>query len=117
MRQPGQQCLEGHPQVTVGVDTVDWFPEELYCSGFWEVPTDLCEEHRISLRDIDGDPSFSQPPLEVVEIRLQVADEQRWLAKRGYDGRVPVESQLNVVRWSGKDVYIQTEQDGGNCYT
>jgi len=69
-RQPGQQCFKGHPQVTVGVDTVDWFPEELYYSGFREAPTGLCEEHRISLRDIDDDPSFFQPPLEVVEIRL-----------------------------------------------
>jgi hypothetical protein len=70
MRQPGQQCFEGHPRVTVGVDSVDWFPEELYCSGFREAPTGLCEEYRISLRDIDGDPSLSQPPFEVVEIRL-----------------------------------------------
>jgi len=70
MRQPVQQCFEDHPQVTVGVDTVDWFPEELYCSGFREAPTGLYEEHRISLRYIDDDPSFSQPPLEVVEIRL-----------------------------------------------
>jgi len=62
--------FRGSPQVTVGVNTVDWFPEELYCSGFPEAPTGLCEEHRISLRDIDGDPSFSQPPLEVVEIPL-----------------------------------------------
>ena len=50
MRQSGQQCFEGHPQLTVGVDTVDWFPEEeLYCSGFREAPTGLCDEHRIPL--------------------------------------------------------------------
>jgi hypothetical protein len=106
MRQPGQQCFRGHPQVTVGVDTVDWFPEELYCSGFSEAPTGLYEEHRISLQDIDGDHSFSQPPLEVVEIGLYVADERRWLEEHGYDGHVPLESQLSVVGWCGKDAYI-----------
>jgi hypothetical protein len=70
MRQPGQQCSKGHPQVTVGVDTLDWFLGELYYLVVREAPTGLCEEHRISLRDIVDDPSFFQPPLEVAEIRL-----------------------------------------------
>jgi len=41
----------------------------------------------------------STTPLKVVEVRLQVADEQRRLTGLGYDGRVVrVEGQLDVVR-------------------
>ena len=46
------------------------------------------EYYRAALRDINGDSPFAQPPLKVVEVGLQVADEQRRLAGRGYDCRV-----------------------------
>jgi hypothetical protein len=50
------------------------------------------------MRDFDVDRPFSQPPLQVAEIRLHVVDEQRWLAGRCYEGRVTrVGSQLNVA--------------------
>jgi len=40
-----------------------------------------------------------QPPLKIVEVLLQVADVQRQLTGRGYDGRVVrLEGQLDVVR-------------------
>ena len=39
-----------------------------------------------------------KPPLKVVEIRLQVADEQLRLAGNGSDGRVVRVGQLDVVR-------------------
>jgi hypothetical protein len=35
-----------------------------------------------------GESPFAQPPLKFVEVGLQVADEQRRLAGRGYDCRV-----------------------------
>jgi len=45
------------------------------------------------------DSSVAQPPLKVVEVEFQVADKQRQLAGRGYDGHVfRVEGQLDVVR-------------------
>jgi hypothetical protein len=27
--------IKGNSQITGYVDPLDWFPEELYCSGFW----------------------------------------------------------------------------------
>ena len=60
------------------------------------------EVYRGALRDINGDSPFTQPPLKAVELWLQVADKQRRLARRGYDGRViQVEGQLDVVRGWG----------------
>jgi len=67
------------------------------------------------LRDINGDSPFTQPPLKVVEVWLQVADKQRRLAGRGYDGRVVrTEGQLDVVREWEHVVDIQTEDDRGD---
>jgi len=77
MKQPGEPCGKGHPKITGGIDRVDWLPKELNWSGFWDASTGLSEEHRGALRDIDGDPPFSQPPLQVTEICLQVSDNQR----------------------------------------
>ena len=62
---------------------MNWFPEELNWSGFRDAPTSLSEEHR----NYD-DPPFTQPPLQVTEIYLQVFDEQRWLIGHGNFGRV-----------------------------
>jgi hypothetical protein len=44
MRRPDQPCIKGHPQITGGVDPMDWLPEQL--SG-----RDL--EQRGALRDIE----------------------------------------------------------------
>jgi len=67
---------------------MDCFPEECYCSGTDEVPSGTREDCRGALRNINGNSQFRLPPLKVVEIWLQIADEQRWLVGRGYDGRV-----------------------------
>jgi hypothetical protein len=55
--------IEGHPKIAGVVDSLDWLPEELYRSGFRDAPTDLGEEHRVALRDIDGDLPLTQPLL------------------------------------------------------
>jgi len=78
---------------------LDWFPEEGYWSGLDEAPSGTREYYRAALRDINGDSPFAQPPLKIVEVELQVADEQRQLAGRGYDGCViRVEGKLDVVQ-------------------
>lgn len=46
------------------------------------------EEHHGALRDVDGDPTFSQRTLYVAEIRLQATYKQRWLVRRGDNYRV-----------------------------
>ena len=46
------------------------------------------EGYRGAFRYINGDSKFAQPPFEVIEIGLQVADKQPLLAGRGYDGSV-----------------------------
>jgi hypothetical protein len=61
------------------------------------------------MRNFDGDRPFSQPPLQVAEIWLHVVDQQRWLAGRGYDGRViRVGSQLNLAGRRRNIVDVQT---------
>jgi hypothetical protein len=52
------------------------------------MPSGTHEDYRGALRDINGDSPFTHPPLKVVEVRFQVAYEQRRLTGRGYDGRV-----------------------------
>ena len=100
-----------------GIDLMDLLPEELNWLGFRDAPTGLSEEHHCALRDA-GDPPFSQPPLYVAEICLQVADEQRWLTGRSYDSRVVrVENQLDVAGRLRHFVDIQTAQDGTNYST
>jgi hypothetical protein len=54
---------QGHPKITGGINPLDWLPEELKWSGFRYAPTGLSEEEGRDLRDIDGDPPFSQPLL------------------------------------------------------
>ena len=86
--------------------------------GLHEAPSGPREDYRSALRDINDDSLFTQPPLKVVELWLQVADEQSRLARRGYDVRVVrVEGQLDVVRGWGHVVYIQTEEDKGDQST
>jgi hypothetical protein len=112
MFRPVEPFIKGNSKITGDVDTFDWLPEELYCSGVLDAPTGLGEQHRGALRDIDGDPPFTQPTFKVAEISLQVFDEERWL-RRGYDGRiVRIESQLDVAGRRGHIVHIQTEEDG-----
>ena len=99
----------GSPPEKSGVDPFDWFPEECYWSGLDEASSGTREDYHGVLRDINGDFPFTQPPLKVVEVWLQVADKQRRLAGPGYDGSiVRVEGQLNVVRGWGHVVDIQT---------
>jgi hypothetical protein len=59
-----------------------------HCSGLYYAPSGTREDYRGALTDIYGDYPFTQPPLKDVELGLQLADEQRRLAERGYDGCV-----------------------------
>jgi hypothetical protein len=76
------------PPITSSVDLFQWFPEQCNWSGLDEAPSSTPEDYCGALRHINGDSPFGQPPLKVVEVCLQVADKQRRLARRGYDGRV-----------------------------
>ena len=60
-----ESFINGHPKITSGIDPLDWFPDELNWSGFRDASTGLSEEHRGKLGDIDADPPFTQPPLEI----------------------------------------------------
>ena len=62
---------------------MDWLLEQLNWFGFWDAPTGLSEEHRGNIRDTESDPQFSQPPIYVAEICLQVADQQSCLGDMG----------------------------------
>ena len=62
---------------------MDWLLEQLNWFGFWDATTRLREQHRGKIRDVESDPQFSQPPIYVAEICLQVADQQRCLGDVG----------------------------------
>jgi len=103
----------GSPQITSIVDPFDWFPEEYYWSGLYKAPSDTHENYRGALRDINGDFPFTQTPLKVVEVLLQVADKQRRLAGPRYDGRVVrVEGQLDVAQWWGMSLTFRLKRTG-----
>ena len=65
------------------------------------VPSGTDEDYRGALKDINGDSPFNQPRLTVVEEWLQVADKQRRLAGRGYDGDL----------WGGWDLMDYVRQN------
>jgi hypothetical protein len=70
------------------IDPLDWLPEKFYWFRHDEVLSGPREDYRGALREIYGDFPFTQPPLKVVELRFQVADDLCWLPGRGYDGHV-----------------------------
>ena len=88
VRRTVQNFVQGYSQITSGVDPFDCFPEECNWSGLDEAPSCTLEVYRGALRHINGDSPLAQPQLKVIEIRFQVADKQRRLARRGYDGRI-----------------------------
>jgi hypothetical protein len=88
--------------------------------GSWldEAQSGPREDYRGAFRDIYGDSPFSQPPMKVIELWYQVTDKQRHHTGRGYNGCVvSVEGQVNVVRGSRHDVYMQTEESRGDQST
>jgi len=74
MFRPSEPFIKCHLEITGVIDPLHWPPEELNRSGFRNAPIGLGEEHRGAIRDIDGDPPFTQPPLSVTAVRLQVSD-------------------------------------------
>jgi hypothetical protein len=73
-------------------------PKRVTGWGMVESPSGSAEDDRRALGDLDSSSPVTQPPFKGVEVRLQVADEQRWLAGRDYDGRVArVKGQLDMV--------------------
>jgi hypothetical protein len=78
----------GSPPDNEFVDPLDWPPEKFYWLGQNEALSGSCEYYRGALREISGDFPFTQPPLKVVQLGFQIADDQRRLPGRGYDGRV-----------------------------
>ena len=86
MRRPGKPFIKGHNQIAGCINPHNWLTEEGNWPRFLDTPA--CEEHHHALRHVDGVPPFSQPELLVGEVGFQIADKQRWLARRGYDGRV-----------------------------
>jgi hypothetical protein len=80
-----------------------------------EATSGSCEDDREALGNVYGDSSFGQPPLNVADVNLQVAEEQRHLARRDYNGRVfRVEGELDVVQRRGHVIDLQAEEDRGD---
>jgi hypothetical protein len=59
MFRPGEPFIEGYHKMTGVIEPFDWFPEEMYCSGFRDARTGFGEAHDGALRDINGDPPFT----------------------------------------------------------
>ena len=64
----GESCNKGHPQITSCVDPLDWFPEDYYWSGQDEAPSGTREDQRGARRDKNDNSTFTQPPLNIVEV-------------------------------------------------
>ena len=67
--------------------------------GLDEALSGTREDYRGTLVHINGDSPVAQPPMKFVKLGFQVADKQRRLDGREFDGRVVrVVFQLDVVR-------------------
>jgi hypothetical protein len=78
--------------------------------GLDEAPSGTREDYRRARRHVNGDSPVAQPPLKVVEVCLQVAEEQRRLAGRGCDGRVVrVEGQMMLSQPNQPKIYLRAE--------
>jgi hypothetical protein len=73
---PGQLFVKSHCKITGVIEAMDSVPVELNWSDCRDTPPDLSEEHRGTLRDVDGDPQFSQLLFKVAEIHLHAANRQ-----------------------------------------
>lgn len=62
---------------------MDWLLEQLNWFGFWDAPTGFSEKRHGNIQDNESNPQFSQPPIYIAEICLQVADQQRCLGDMG----------------------------------
>ena len=63
-----------------------------------DVQSRMREVYRGALRDINGDSPFTDPPLKIVQVRLNVPEKQHRLVGSGYVGSVDRgEGQINVV--------------------
>jgi hypothetical protein len=67
---------------------LDWLYEEGQWSRLNEAVIGSRKHHRGVLRNADGDSPFNEPPFNVAEVVVLLADEQRRMAGRGYDGRI-----------------------------
>ena len=87
----------------------DWFPQEFTGLGLDKRRPADAKIISVLLETI------SQPPVNIVEVRLQVAVEQSQLAGPGCDSRVVrAEGQLDMVRRWGYVVDIYNEEERGD---
>lgn len=57
--------FQGIPQITSGIDPLDWLHERMNWSGCRDAPTGLSKERRFAHREINDDhPSFQLPLIE-----------------------------------------------------
>jgi hypothetical protein len=97
------------PKITVGIDPVDWLPEEMNWLGSgMRLPASAKIIAMLLETRIATLLSFSHRSRSL--LCPQVFDKQRWLTRRGFDGRVIcVESQLDVSGRRSHVVDIHTE--------
>jgi hypothetical protein len=92
-----------------GIDLMDWLPEEMKWSGFWDEPSGLSEEH-LGVHNYD-DRQFSQPLLRSLRY-----DSRQLTSNAGSRNVVMMaissaQSKLDVVEWFRHVLNIQTEED------
>ena len=85
-------------QITSCVDPLALFPKGATGRGWMKLFQARANIIAVLLQTLMTSP-LTQPPLKVVEVRLQVSDQHAGLAGPGYDCRVVlVESYLDVLR-------------------
>jgi hypothetical protein len=66
---------------------LNWLTEKLHWPGLSGASRGLGKEHGRAVSDVDSDPPAPKPELQSTEVGLQITDEERRIARRGYDGR------------------------------
>jgi hypothetical protein len=94
----GELFIFCYPQKMSSFEPLDWFPENCYRSGLKEAPSGTREYNRAAFGNIYADSPFPQPPLNLVDVGRQVADEHpaSFLARLRHVRSYPIGSfQIN----------------------
>jgi hypothetical protein len=67
---------------------LNWLSEKLQWSGLSGVSRGLGKRLGRDLWDVDSDPPAPKPKLQSTEVGLQITDEKRRIARRGYKSRI-----------------------------
>jgi hypothetical protein len=78
----------GHLYIADCLDPLYWLSQKLHWPGLSDASRGLGKEQSCAIWDLDCDPPIPKPVLQFTEVGLQITDEKRLMAGRGYDSRI-----------------------------